>query len=470
MKFLSERSVSQRTTHLEISVAAVCSVESIVWKNRLLEVYKINSLIEIYTVHFCLYPVDNEMKKIKKKIKKSYYNVKRSYELIDRPHRLIVSKAKWYKNADCPVFFMIDDLTNAWHSKKGNSKWEFGGDWGAGLDSPGSTVAFLEDRLLSRFEKVKTTYFTVIGEISQYTHNEPFSFAAPIDKDENSTNFFKNLEKNDRVEIAYHGYNHGNPGESTDKFIQEWKGFKSVDEACEQIKKGKKIYKKMFGKYPTGGKYGGWSYNEYADDSIDQSGFSWWCRDWMPRDVSGRFDDSYYEPQFFGKNSVVAIPATIHGYLWDKKQIDMLINKKQIISIEEHIAPIRPDGLTQTPNIIDDMGELINLFTYIADENLWYANGSEIAEYFMAYSLSRIHDISCDGFKITYTGKVTEPKLTVNVDCSALCSEETPNVNVKLPNGKSLSRNEIDSSPDSYKHALTIPVMNGKYLIEACPS
>ena len=31
----------------------------------------------------------------------------------------------------------------------------------------------------------------------------------------------------------------------------------------------------------------GWEYNEFSEPALSELGFSWWCRDWMPRDVTG---------------------------------------------------------------------------------------------------------------------------------------------------------------------------------------
>ena len=138
------------------------------------------------------------------------------------------------------------------------------------------------------------------------------------------------------------------------------------------------------------GKYGGWDYNGFADAAVDDSGFLWWCRDWMPRDVAGRIPDEYYDPQFFGRNLVVALPSTVHGHFWDRQQIDTLMKRRQLIAIEEHIAPLRPDGLIQTPNIVDDMDDLRRLYRLLRGKNVWHANGTEIASYVVAREQSLI--------------------------------------------------------------------------------
>ncbi len=405
------------------------------------------------------------MTRLLNKIRKHYFHLRSSLLSSNKkPNRLIIEKAKWYNNADSPVMFMIDDFANAWHSKNGNNSWDQGGDWGGGLSKRGSVFSFLMENLLDDFPEVKVTFFVVAGKISHYTNGHPFSFAEPLDFSEESRAFFRKVSDDDRFEIAYHGYNHGTPGQRTEDFIQEWRGFHSVEEACYQTEKGMEIFKDVFGRYPSGGKYGGWDYNHFADESVDRSFFLWWCRDWTPRDRKDRVHDGYYEPQFFGRNWVVALPSTIHGFFWSKGQIDKLIEKKQIISVEEHIAPIRPDGRIQTPNIIDDHHELRSLFSYLRGKNVWYAMGTEIAKYFIGYSQSIIYDARGDSFKIKYHGKVDNPILTLIIDCTAICSPEKPLIEVVPPDGIPLPGNQIIPGKN-YRHMVNLPVTNGKYSI-----
>ncbi|MDY6853832.1 MAG: hypothetical protein SWO11_03855 [Thermodesulfobacteriota bacterium] len=406
------------------------------------------------------------MKALSDKIKKKYSQFRKVFtHLQDEPKRLIIEKTKWLNNADSPVMLMIDDLTNAWYSRNSSKVWDRGGDWGGGLDKDESTFSFLSKNLLYDFSEVKVTFFSIVGKMNQFTYHSPFTFAEPLNFNSETKSFFRKLNNNERFEVAYHGYNHGNPRETIENFVQEWKSFGSVGEACEQIRKGKEIFKNVFGKYPNGGKYGGWQYNEFADESIDRSNFLWWCRDWMPRDVRNIIRDSYYEPQLFGKNLVVALPSTVHGFYWNKKQIDTLLRKKQMVSIEEHIAPIRPDGLIQAPNVIEDINELRRLFNYLRKKNVWYATGTEIAEYFIAFSFTTIYDIKKDSFKIRYTGHVPSPILTLILDRRSLgCKSDSESVNILLPDGNELDNIScLDHKEDSFY--VNIPVQNGTYRI-----
>jgi peptidoglycan/xylan/chitin deacetylase (PgdA/CDA1 family) len=408
------------------------------------------------------------MKKIRDKLKKIYFHSRNAYKHTEgRPKRLIVDKAKWLNNADSPVMLMIDDLANAWHRTDETRTLEGGGDWGGRLDGEGAVISFLREQLLRDFPEVKITFFAVAGKISQYTHHQRFTYSEALNVNEEAKRFFKKVYDDDRFEIAYHGLDHGTPGATSEDFVQEWKGFESIDNAFEQISRGKEIFKEVFGEYPKGGKYGGWQYNDLADDSIDRSSFLWWCRDWTPRDTRNQVSDGYYEPQLFGENLVVALPSTIHGFYWSKKQIAKLLEKKQIISIEEHIAPVRPDGRTQTPNIIDDLHELRALFRHLRGKNVWYATGTEIARYIIGHSQSVIYDSSCSGFKVMYHGRVDLPILTVMIDCSAICSPHKPSIEVVLPDQSHLPHNLITLGGKNYGHMVNLPVMSGQYFVSA---
>jgi hypothetical protein len=379
--------------------------------------------------------------------------------------RLVIEKAKWLHDARSPVMLGIDDLTNAWHNRQDSDAWEPGGDWGAGLWRSGSALRFLDDHLLRDFPEVRVTFFTVAGPLSAYTHHQPFSHVAPLDETDASREFFQSLAEDPRFELAYHGFNHGTPGVRTLDFIQEWRGFTSVDAAVAQTRRGLDIFARTTGRTPEGGKYGGYDYNEFAEDALNECGFLWWCRDWMPRDVADRVPDSYYEPQFFGPNLIVALPSTVHGHFWDRRQIDRLLEHRQIISIAEHIAPVRPDGLVQKPNIVDDMAELRRLYSYLKGRNVWHATGTEIASYVIARERSLLYDVTRDGFSIRYDGRVSRPALTLRIDCASIGTPATPSIDVLLPDGTTLDAGAIAIDRDGHRRLVTVPVMDGRYVI-----
>jgi hypothetical protein len=378
-----------------------------------------------------------------------------------KPQRLVIEKAKWLHDVRSPVMLSIDDLTNAWHNRQGGKRWEAGGDWGGGLWEAGSALRFLDDHLLRDFLEVKITFFAVAGPISAYTHHQPFSYVAPLDATEESKRFFRSIAEDPRFELAYHGFNHGTAGERTEDFLQEWQGFSSVDAAVAQTKRGLEIFARATGAVPSGGKYGGWEYNEFAEEAVDRCGFMWWCRDWMPRDITGRIPDEYYEEaHVFGAGLVVALPTTLHGRFWYRRQIDLLLACRQVIAIEEHIASVRPDGFIQTPNIVDDIEDLRRLLRYLRGKDVWHATGSEIASYVIARERSLIYDVTEEGFSVRYNGRIERPSLTLRIDCSAVCTPAQPLIEVDTPDGTPA---ECRFDERRYRHLITVPVMEGRY-------
>lgn len=380
--------------------------------------------------------------------------------------RLVVGKAKWLGDAASPVVLMIDDLTNAWHNRQGGPSWEPGGDWGAGGYAQGSALQALETGLLREHPEARVTFFVVAGAISPYTR-VPFSYAAPMDADEGSRAFFRKLHEDPRYELAYHGFNHGTPGDRTEQFLQEWRGFPSVAAAVEQGRRGLGMFECAIGARPLGGKYGGWDYNEHAEAAVNELGFLWWCRDWMPRDISGNVPSGYYEPSFFGEGPVIALPSTVHGHYWTRAQLDRLLRERQVISIEEHIAPVRPDGLVQTPNIIDDMPELRRIYQYLRDRNVWHANCSEIASYVAAREFSFIRDIDAGGFTIDYCGRYDRPLLTLLIGMPGESPRAAaPRLTVRAPDGSVTPPGDARYDPARRAHVVTVPVMSGRYHVD----
>lgn len=323
---------------------------------------------------------------------------------------------KWPNNARSPVLFFVDDLANKWVDINNDGKIESEGDWGyAGFDENGA-FHFLEKEILSVNYKIKITFFVVAGKRTEVITNSKIkSISEPINKNNKSKNFLKTLHNDDRFEIAYHGTTHGVPGKEMKDFVSEWQSYKSLDEALEVIKRGKEIYKDAVGVFPNGGKYCSYLSNEFSDESIDKSGFKWWCR-WYNRDaVDGMKgiscgNDSNpltaFDVKFFGKNKIVDIPTTMSGSLlnfnftqgkrvkeaskkilklliirWKLNQIDYLLKNNLVISIQEHMSPSREDGKRQIPNIFDDKESLRIIFQYLKKKNVWYCTCSELAEW-----------------------------------------------------------------------------------------
>jgi len=348
--------------------------------------------------------------------------------------------AKWYKNVNSPVLFMIDDFANVWIDLNNNGKVNLGEDWGYAKNNLNSSFRFLNEKVLEDFPDVKVTFFTLVGKRSSVIKNYNIPrFAESIDYDYLTKEFFKSINDDERFEIAYHGLTHGISGENAKDFCQEWKTFNSVEEAINQIEKGKKIYFDTFGKFPKGGKYCGYESNEFSDESINKTGFLWWCRYWNPKLKNIPFRKRF-EIKYFGSNKVIDIPSAFSGSyftfkrrnsfikyifkncikpIWIKKGLtllEFLLENKLIISIQEHISPSRVDGKRQTPNIFDDKESLKIIFKFLKNNNVWYATATEVAEYFEARENTKVFIIGKNKFKLHYTGRIEKPLLTLLIN------------------------------------------------------
>jgi hypothetical protein len=372
---------------------------------------------------------------------------------------------KWYGNADSPVLFMIDDLANVWVDTNGNGEVDLEEDWGYAKNSEKSSFKYLNDVILKELPRIKVTFFTPVGvRVGMIQESQIKSVSKMINCDEETKEFFRSVHNDPRFEIAYHGTTHGQVGKVNRDFKQEWELFNSLDEAIIAVNYGKEIYKDVFGEYPKGGKYCGYKTNQYSDESIDKTGFSWWCRYWN-RGIA--------DIETFGDNNVLDIPSTINGALLNgvlapnvgtlkgkvKKilkdqlikiklnQINILLKNKLVVSIQEHLAPSRDDGRRQSPNIFDDRESLRHIFKYLNSKNVWYCTGSELAEYVYVRESIQVIIVDKDSFKI-------------DTCCStkAIVSLMFPfTVNsIVLPNGKIVEKKN---------HCFNVEIMLGIYRI-----
>lgn len=395
-----------------------------------------------------------------------------------------IEQCKWYNNARSPVLFMIDDLANAWVDTSGNGTVDEGEDWGFFKDEERSSFRFLQERILADHPEVKVTFFVPVGERVGMIRNPVCSmYSKPIHADEASRNFFRRVHEHPNFELAYHGTTHGIVGEEAKDFVQEWASFSSLDEALIRIGEGTAIYEDVVGKRPLGGKYCGYTSNEFSDASIDEAGFEWWCRYWNRGRADGSDHPSCgqdsdpitnYDVKRFGSTGVIDIPSTVNGGLlnginrvelsikgitkrvlkkplirWKLRELDYLLDHRLIISIQEHIAPSRDDGKRQSPNIYDDCNSLNGMFDYLKDKNVWYCTGSELAEYVNLrehVSIVHVHDKI---FTLEHEAKFEDQVISLKFN-------EIKRFTILLPNQVCI---EVSDG------IVNLPVMRGEYSI-----
>ena len=375
-------------------------------------------------------------------------------------------------DASSPVLFFVDDLANVWVDVNCNGKVDPGEDWGYDKNGENSSFRFLNEVILKSFPHVKTTFFVPVGVRAGIIENSNINYISNVINCDNETkSFFKSINDNDRYEIAYHGTTHGKPGKYNFEFKQEWKLFNSIDEAIKTVNIGEEIYKDVFGSYPKGGKYCGYVSNAYSDESIIRCGFIWWCRYWnrgLSYDsnclIGGcdtnpytNFDIKTFE---YKSSSVVDIPTTMAGnlftsllnvkintikgiiktvlknYIIRKKieEIKFLLNKKLVISIQEHIAPGRNDGKRQIPNIFDDKESLFMIFNYLKDKNVWYCTGTELAEYYLARTGAAFEFKDSCTFIIKNAEKYNGKFISIKTDDNHTCLKTPDNQIIKKKN------------------------------------
>jgi hypothetical protein len=297
----------------------------------------------------------------------------------DEAPRGSVRIAKWPNDATSPVCLMIDDLTDGWIDRDGSGRALGRNDWGAGLDAPGSSFRFLADRILAEFPEVRTTFFVPVDRVEDIRPAQFPCVFRPIDQRPEFVQFLRTIEADVRFECAYHGKEHGYPGPTNADYLPEFASYGSVADALDGLRAGARIWKGVFGADPAGGKYPAYANGVHGDKAIDLAGFAWWCRRW-DRGEAGADEACAFEPRFFGENDTVDVPSTVHGGLmtlpslrqltprgvpyylisalrggrWLDEQIDALLARRAVISVQEHITSSRPDAFAQTPNLYDD--------------------------------------------------------------------------------------------------------------------
>jgi hypothetical protein len=319
---------------------------------------------------------------------------------------------KWKNAAQAPVLFFVDDLCNSYVTpERWNGKY-LESDYGHFGNQPFSAVSFLRQEILSHFPEIKTTFFAVAGPLNpdaESHQTKRISYA--LSHNDESTNFFSKIATDPMFELAYHGYFHNMPNSGQEKYIPEWLTYSGVEEGLQTISKGKNIFESVTGQFPKGGKYPAYQSNEFSDTIIENAGFKWWCRSYNrgnfgKKNFSVWLDSKRmkreFNVQFFGKKNVVDIPTSFSGSMFQKypeerkwfksilkkrlfpqplEEIAYFLKNGLIISLNEHISPIRIDGIRQMPNIFDDRESQLRVFEYLRDKNVWYCTASELAEW-----------------------------------------------------------------------------------------
>jgi len=334
--------------------------------------------------------------------------------------------AKWKDNAIAPVIFMIDDIANISIKQSSSNTLKVGEDWGQYGRDKNSMWDFLSKNLLNKFPKIKTTFFLVTDKRSPMALGEKYTYNKSIVEDKKFIDFLKYLNNNKNVELAYHGTTHGEAAIEHVNFLQEWETFHTLEYAEKEISRGRELFKKSLGLYPTGGKYCGYKEGDFGSESIADTSFKWWAYHWDGIKWDKNLKDNRYNYDLEFNLGVVDIPTTVDAstlslrifkrlftkkylkslYLYIKenktieKHIESLYKNRQVIAIQEHSSPYRTDGKIQYPNIVSDIDNLILIFSLLSKKDVWYATCDELANYFINRSHIKIFMESDNTFKL----------------------------------------------------------------------
>ena len=334
--------------------------------------------------------------------------------------------AKWKDNSVAPVVFMVDDIANISMKHNSDNKLKIGEDWGHYGREKNSMWDFLSKNLLDIFPHIKTTFFLVTDKRAPMALGEEYTYNKSIVEDIEFMEFLKFLHKHENVELAYHGTTHGKASIKHEDFLQEWETFNTLEEAEKSINRGKELFNKVLGSYPTGGKYCGYEEGKFGAESISKTYFKWWAYHWDGMIWDKNSKDSKYNYDLEFNQGVVDIPTTVDGatlslknykrlftrkylkslylYLVEHKtierHIDSLYQNRQVISIQEHSSPYRTDGVIQYPNIVSDIDNLNYIFNILSKKDVWYTTCNELANYFIGRSNIEISMESSNTFKL----------------------------------------------------------------------
>lgn len=270
---------------------------------------------------------------------------------------------KWKNNAKCAVMLTFDlDSDTTW--KNGNNDYENGDKFlksiSIGQYGPRKAV----DRILNLLKKydLKATFF-VPGKVA-----------------EDNPDLIKRID-NEGHEIGHHGYTH-------ERFFD-----KTVEEQIEIIEKTQNIYNNLIGKSAKGFRTPSGDWSKETPSLLYERGFTY--------SSSMRGDDRPYHTILNNKSTnFIEIPtrwelddyvAMAYNYFPEEPAgLDRISGYSQVLDnfIREFdgyykyglcFVPMMHPQVIGTPGHIQILDKLI--YHIISKENVWFATGSEIAEW-----------------------------------------------------------------------------------------
>jgi len=334
---------------------------------------------------------------------------------------------------------MIDDLVPAAVSLDG--KLGPHNDWGYLMDKPDSLYAYFKKHLMDKYPKIKGTLFMPLeSQHSILEHNGFSVFRREFDKD--FIEFIKKLSP--RLELAFHGIRHTYIRDN--RFIFEFENpddedFKFFSHKFDQFAKTGILF--------DGGKFPGYKYSKSSIEFLKSMNFSWFALNSSM--INRKCDENAMG--FIEDTDMVSIPTNIAGNIFNQGKakskklkkflkglvhsdrfvkpenyLEYLYTKGYPITIQEHYQNQRTDGRRQIPNIYDDIKSLDRLFCLLKPMDIWYANCSEIAQYYEGYFNTEIIMQGNLELKIINHGKENEVLLSFISDYPVMTELGSGNV------------------------------------------
>lgn len=356
-----------------------------------------------------------------------------------------MEKCRYYNDHRTCCILFLDDFSLTATSIDG--KIYPANDWGYALFSGNSLFSYLYETLFRKYPEIKGTIFLPLKKHGCQNENAGYKvFFRDFDSD--FREFFDLVS--DRFEIGFHGIHHGRFKDAKNPSFKGWKNeFEYFDaSSAGMIKTEISRIESLLDIKIRGGKAPGYIQNESAIGIIKELGFSWWLSSAGMMNRKAKENLPYYLDR---EGDILHIPTNISGDIFDeriltygkysrpmsvikyikthfslfrnKAFLSYLYEKGIPVTIQEHCQNLRTDGKRQPYNIYDDISSLERIFDALRGYDIWYANCSELAQYFDSFENTEIKPLNHDhdhDFEIIYSGKHINPAISIKTQAGQI--------------------------------------------------
>ncbi len=380
---------------------------------------------------------------------------------------LHISTARWHNNADSPVVLLIEGLNNALCYRDNSEVVEAGIDCGYHKNTQTSTWHRFYHDFVKKFKEAHLTLFWTVD--TRYGSDVPENVRSTTHqfepREEAFISFLKSVSSEHRIEIAYGGRHFYRSDATGSLVVGEYEAPEMNEEDFLQrySREGFELFFQSLGYYPRGGIFPGFGKWQKATDflaELDEPPLSYWCDVFTPYEVSHQAGSSAFDIHFLTP-SFAGFPTTVEGNAFQRENIDFLLKYQKPISIIESFPRFSHHGVI-TPNLIDDIDTLTDIYSYLDSQNVWHAGIPEIITYARNYYDIFIERLSANSFTLsskTHRSFRYDDSLTLNLQGL----DEWRDYSVHLPSGGVV---RVDNRLELFR-TVTVPVQEGEYTISA---